>query len=48
MNTKVGAAALAWLRFITTPRVHLDVGWARLGGMLEGEQELVVGFLPVT
>ena len=48
MNTRVGAAALAWLLFITALHVHLNVGWERLGGMIEGRKELVVGFLPVT
>jgi len=48
MNTRVGAAALAWVLFITTLHVHLNVGWERLAGMIEGRKELVVGFLPVT
>ena len=48
MNARVGTAALAWLLFITTLHVHLNVGWERLFGMMEGRKELVVGFLPVT
>lgn len=48
MNVRIGAAALVWLVFITALHVQLNVGWERLGGMVEGRRELVVGFLPVT
>ena len=48
MNSKVGAAALAWRLFITALHVQLNVGWERFSGMLEGRKELLVGFLPVT
>ena len=48
MNARIGTAALIWLGFITALHVHLNVGWQRLGGMVEGRRELVVGFLPVT
>lgn len=48
MKLKILIGALLWTSLISGVHVHLNVGWARLAGMMMGRKEMLVGFLPVT